>query len=452
MKPPRPLLRAALCLALSLPLCAAADGAVEPENYADLGRVEIVRPQTAARDLVFLIDDAGTGSLAQPLAAQGHLVAHIRLQEFLGNIKRGHADCVNAVTLLDVYSQHVQEKYRFARYQRPVLIGVGAGAALVYGTLAQAPGGLFRAGIGVDFCPELALPAPLCRSESASGWDDLGKGRYRLHPQSRLNTPWFTVDTAPGACPAAAPFRSPADAAPIPAGAVAGRIDQLLTPPRSPVAAPAVDQLPLVELPAAGRGDFFAVLLSGDGGWADIDQDIGNLLSSQGIPVVGWNTLKYFWNRKTPEQAAADLENVIRHYQAVWNKPKVVVIGFSLGADVLPFMLSRLTPVQRAQIRSVSLLSLSHNVDFQFHVTNWLTHSGEDNYRIAPEMKKLGDLSILCLYGKDDDDTLCPELKAANIRVQALPGDHHFDGDYQRAARLILDAARPGQNGAAAPH
>jgi len=441
------LLRAARLFAVLLwPLAAAAaDNGAEHENYADLGNVEILRPAGDARDLVFLIDETAPApdSLARQLAAQGHLVAHIRLAQFLGNVKRGHADCVNAVTLLDVYSQHVQEKYHFARYQRPVLIGVGAAAPLVYGTLAQAPGGLFRAGIGIDFCPELKLPAPLCKSERGPSWDILGSDRYGLRPSPKLNTPWYTFNSKESACAnTAAPFFQPGGStAPT---AAAAQIDRLLTPPAPANAAKVdVDQLPLVELPAAAnQSDFFAVLLSGDGGWADIDQDIGNMLSSRGIPVVGWNTLKYFWNRKTPEQAATDLQRVVRHYQAIWNRKKVLVIGFSLGADVLPFMLSRLPAEQRDQVSGVALLSLSHTVDFQFHVTNWLVNSGEDNYQIAPEMKKLNDLPILCIYGKDDDDTLCRELKLPNIVVRALPGDHHYDGDYQRTTRLILDDLR----------
>lgn len=439
--------RLALLLLLPLPALAA-DAAIDRENYADLGSVELLRPAGEARDLVFLIDGGAGAELARQLAGQGHLVAHIQLAQFLDNIRRGRADCVNAVTLLDVYSQHVQEKYRFARYQRPTLIGTGAAAPLVYGTLAQAPAGLFRGGIGVDFCPQLALPAPLCKGETGPAWETLGQGRYRLRPQARLNTPWHTVDSAAAACPDAAPFKQPGEAG-VPAGGVAARIDHLLTPPPVGPGVPAVDQLPLVELPANGGGDFFAVLLSGDGGWADIDQDIGNELSARGIPVAGWNTLKYFWNRKTPAQAAADLENVIRHYQTVWNKPRVLVIGFSLGADVLPFMLSRLPPELRAQLVNVSLLSLSHSVDFQFHVANWFVNTAGDAYSIAPEMKKLAGLPVLCLYGRDDADSLCPELKTPGFDVRMLPGDHHFNGDYRRAARLILDAAQAGSKAAA---
>jgi hypothetical protein len=38
-----------------------------------------------------------------------------------------------------------------------------------------------------------------------------------------------------------------------------------------------------------------AVVVSGDGGWAGIDRDLGEELAREGLPVVGLNSLQYFW-------------------------------------------------------------------------------------------------------------------------------------------------------------
>jgi type IV secretory pathway VirJ component len=43
----------------------------------------------------------------------------------------------------------------------------------------------------------------------------------------------------------------------------------------------------------------------------------------------------------------------------------------------------------------------------------------------------------VCIYGVDDDDTLCPSLPKQNRRI-GLPGDHHFQGDYETLAKTIL--------------
>ena len=56
-----------------------------------------------------------------------------------------------------------------------------------------------------------------------------------------------------------------------------------------------------------------AVIISGDGGWRDLDQTIARDLQSWGVSVAGVDSLRYFWNHKSPEQAADDLARVIRY-------------------------------------------------------------------------------------------------------------------------------------------
>lgn len=417
----------------------------DQEDFADLGTVEIFSPTTVPNDLLLLMDDSSSQALARQLAEQQHLVALIPLKHLLNNSRKHRDDCIYPVTLLDVYSQHLQQKYRFTHYQKPVLIGTGQAAAMVYTTLAQAPTRLFRAGIGVDFCPTVSLPAPPCKGDGNLHADLIDGAPhkfptdhiYRLQSAS-LGTPWHIIDTATPAC-----ARNGFPAGVIAQRDLAAQIGALIAS-EPPVANAAknttrIDDLPLIELPAANSSsDFLVIFLSGDGGWANIDKDIGSSINSKGIPVVGWNTLQYFWNRKTPAIAAADLQRVITHYQQVWKKQRVVLIGFSFGADVLPFMIDRLPTAQRAQIVDIVLLSLSHSVDFEFHVSAWLGSSGGDTHQIAPELKKISD-PVLCIYGTEDDDTLCKDFKAPNITIVALPGDHHFEGDFESATKLILE-------------
>jgi type IV secretory pathway VirJ component len=91
-----------------------------------------------------------------------------------------------------------------------------------------------------------------------------------------------------------------------------------------------VADLPLVELPAQGTPlGVLAVILSGDGGWANIDRDIGTQLAARGVGVVGFNSLRYFWTRRTPEGAAEDLARILRHYVAAWHPRRVLLLGYS---------------------------------------------------------------------------------------------------------------------------
>ena len=204
-------------------------------------------------------------------------------------------------------------------------------------------------------------------------------------------------------------------------------------------AVPGFGDLPLVELPAQkDSADYLAVILTGDGGWASLDREVGNYLAGQGVPVVGFNTLQYFWNRKTPEQAAQDLERVLSHYLAAWDKPAAVLIGYSLGADVLPFMANRLPRERLDRIKLIVLLGPELSVDFEFHLSNWIGGSSPNDRPVLPEVEKLKGSNLLCLYGQEETDSLCQKLPAGLAKVVELQGAHHFGGDYQAIAEMIL--------------
>jgi type IV secretory pathway VirJ component len=197
--------------------------------------------------------------------------------------------------------------------------------------------------------------------------------------------------------------------------------------------------LPLIEVPAThGTSDTLVVFVSGDGGWAKIDKEICGVLADNGMPVVGLNALQYFWKKRTPESAAGDLQQIVETYLPKWNKERLLFVGYSRGADVLPAMISRLPAKLQARTRLIALLGPSPNVDFEFHVADWM-RSSSAGYAVKPEVDKLGAHRILCLWGEDDSGSLCRELSAPHISVVMLKGAHHFDGGYDKLARIILD-------------
>ena len=67
---------------------------------------------------------------------------------------------------------------------------------------------------------------------------------------------------------------------------------------------------------------------------------------------------KYFWTNRTPEQTAKDLERIIRQYLALWKKEKVVLIGYSLRADIGPFAANRLNEEVKSRIFEYSIILL----------------------------------------------------------------------------------------------
>jgi type IV secretory pathway VirJ component len=199
-------------------------------------------------------------------------------------------------------------------------------------------------------------------------------------------------------------------------------------------------KLPLVEVPSTkGTSDTLVVFVSGDGGWAAIDKSISKVLADSGMPVVGLNALQYFWTRRTPDSASRDLQWIVERYLANWKKERVMYVGYSRGADVLPAMISRLPAGLQSKTRLVALLGPSPSVQFEFHVSDWLLHSSAKGLAVKPEVDKLTTHRILCLSGEDDKDSLCRALSGPHISVVMLKGAHHFDGGYEKLARIILD-------------
>jgi type IV secretory pathway VirJ component len=203
------------------------------------------------------------------------------------------------------------------------------------------------------------------------------------------------------------------------------------------------DPPPIIELPAAKTSDRFAVMLTGDGGWRRIDAKVTERLRLEGIPVVGFDVPKYFRTGRTPEGSACALEQVIRTYKTRWHKDKVILIGYSRGADVLPFMVTRLSSDTRASVQLIALLGLEPSVDFKFHpwwdLGRYVHH--EQQFRVLPEVQKLAGQNVLCVYGDAEKDTLCRQLDPSRFKIVAESGSHHFGGRYDAVAKAILSAA-----------
>ncbi|MEJ2690341.1 MAG: AcvB/VirJ family lysyl-phosphatidylglycerol hydrolase [Deltaproteobacteria bacterium] len=202
-----------------------------------------------------------------------------------------------------------------------------------------------------------------------------------------------------------------------------------------------IADLPVHEVMAEKPGKIVAVLYSGDGGWAGLDRKLARALADSGVSVVGVDSLQYFWKARKPEEAALDLGRLLDYYQEAWQTDRVLLIGYSLGADVLPFMVSRLSREWRQRISLVALLGPSPTASFEFHISEWLGHRPEhDLHPVKPEIEKLTGLKVLCFYGRDEEDSLCPKLPARTVQLQPMEGGHHFGGNYQKIAEILMKA------------
>ena len=85
-----------------------------------------------------------------------------------------------------------------------------------------------------------------------------------------------------------------------------------------------------------------------------------------------------------------------------------------------------------------TLLGISDNAVFEFHVANWLGEPAR-GLPTAPELQRWSGSPYLCLYGEADADSACKELTGHDGSALVMPGGHHFGGDYVEIAQQILD-------------
>lgn len=432
---------------------AAMGGTVNESDYTmpSLGNIAVYRPAGLPTGVVLALSDRNgwdqqSADFARRLAARGAMVAGISTPAFLKALQASKR-CVNPNYGIIDLSRDLQHRWKLPMYNKPILIGRGEGAALAYAALASGPNGAYKAVLSQDFAPVLGGGRPWCKSGSLklTGYGHPTRA-WAFAPSSQLPSPWialtddgrhrmrpaalqrFVARTVSGRLVTAAEQKD---------AALLGQIQPFLAPPpvSADAALPVGLPVTIVTDPAAPRTDMMAVIYSGDGGWVGLDKDVAGQLAHAGIPVVGMDSLSYFWSQRTPQSAAADLSAIIRGYSQHWHRPHVLLVGYSFGADVLPYIVGSLPHAQRARVERLSLLGLSPTADFQFHLSSWLNMDSSPQYPTVPAIMRLRGLPIICVRGTLENDSACPSIPRGLAETVVVPGGHHFD----RNAPLLVN-------------
>jgi type IV secretory pathway VirJ component len=467
--------------AVTTPPCAGAPAAPRNTGRAystrlpagRFGSVSVYFPDGKPRSVaIFLSGDGGWEldviSMARALTDMGAVVIGADIRQYLGSLKRAAqragAPCQMLAADFEALSHQVQKEIGMSEYHVPVLIGHSSGATVVYATLVQSPPGTFAGALSLGFCAAQDFGAASLCPGAGLHYTRNQQHELVLEPAASLEQPWIALQgqqnqvCSPPAVDEFAAQVAGAQVVKLPRvgqgfalernwrrefrDAYARLTARAETPPQRP---PDVDDLPLTEVHARGASDEFALLLTGDGGWAGLDQALAARLAASGVPTVGLNSLKYFWSGRTPEATARDVARLLRHYLVAWNKQRVLLIGYSFGADVLPFVVNRLPPELLERVASVSLLGIDSNASFEVRIADWL---GSDSAGppTRPEVAALTHVPVLCVYGEGESDSICPELSATGIAREQIGKGHHFSGEYALLADRILaiaSSARP---------
>jgi type IV secretory pathway VirJ component len=473
-----------LLLVLSLLGTARAAEPVEGETHLPAGRfgkVTVYIPEGTPQSVaIFLSGDGGWNlgvvSMARALTNMGAVVIGVDIRQYLRALgkaaQREGAPCQLIAGDFENLSHQIQKEIGLFVYHVPVLVGYSSGATVVYATLVQSPPGTFAGALSMGFCPDQDFAgAALCpgaglhytrahRSDAHGEKHDL-----LFEPARTLKQPWIAFQgqkdqvCSAAAVDAFAAQTTGAEVVKLPLvghgfGVERNWMPQFLdaykritlrleTPPVRP---PDIGNLPVMEVHAeSSSSDALALLITGDGGWAGLDQELAARLAADGVPTIALNSLKYFWTERTPEETTQDVTKILRHYLAAWNKQRVLLVGYSFGADVLPFVVNRLPPDLRARVATVSLLGVDSSASFEIKIAGWVG-ADDGGPQTRPEVAAISTVPVLCIYGEGESDSICPDLPQTPghtpVTLAQIGKGHHFSGEYASLADRILAFAR----------
>ncbi len=431
--------------ALSLPVAA-------QQNSFDTGMIpgaHILIPDGELRASVFLISDAGGWGAdeqaeAEALKEKGAAVVGIDFAQYLKALRADDGSCVYMISDIEALAHQVQRSAGAASYKPPIVAGIGEGGALALAMISQSPAATIGEAIAVDPLAGIPLEKQLCTPASKETVD--GRTIYGFVDgdlPAPVSIRFSAAAPAAGRNHATALATGHSDIDVSDSGKSAKQtLAQVL---EDRIGASGSDDdplgLPITVLDASPKFDTMAIIYSGDGGWRDIDKQIGGELQERGIPVIGVDSLRYFWSERQPQETADDLARIIDTYRVKWGVKHVLLVGYSFGADVLPRTYTLLSQKDKARVPQITLLALSRQVDYEVSVEGWLGVAGaaqsgdpvEDIGKIDPHL-------VQCIYGKDEDQDPCPMLAASGVESIGIDGGHHFDGDYKAIAGRIIQS------------
>lgn len=426
-------------------------------SEGSFGKVDVAlvaTTSTAPGTLVLWVD--GGGGIAPP-PLPGRAVLTLSWARYLEGVASSKPKCFYPAGELEELAQEAEKRLGWEAYTRPVIAGDGTGGALAFEALSSAPEGTFEAGLSVATTRTFPSPVGLCKgSKPRTPWD-AKKKRATLAPFTDLAAPWVVVQGSEDAVFSTAQVAELVSSMPstsmvvvtggthaISSGGdwqgIVGRVlDSLSSPTVDASTLPSVlSDLPLHDVhPPAGapEGRPVAILVTGDGGWAGIDRALARAFAKSGLRTVGWDSLSWFWKKRTPEQGGETLARILSAFP---DDTRFVIAGFSFGADVAPFFVNRLPPELAGRVDDLVLIAPSKEASWEIHPVDWIAdvhHRGDKPTR--PELAALA-IPAVCVAPTDETDSPCHDKGLPKVIPVDIKGGHHFGGDYDALTAAIL--------------
>lgn len=444
--------------------------------YGAFGKVVIYHPEKVPDAFILFISgdggwNSGVVNMANQVTAKGAMVAGIDIRHYLKSTKSLKSNCYYPAGDFEEMSLTIQKKYKLNQYLKPILIGYSSGATLAYGILAQAPANTFKGAISIGFCPDIEIDRPLCKGSGLNSHILKAGQSFYLEPCMQLKAPFISLNGTIDQICNFADTKKYVESMPMSEiislpnvghgfSVTRNWVPQFLSAYQKVLKeqsyverissqnqllqsqSPSLlkTDMPLILNPSSVKEDLpLSFFISGDGGWTSFDQSICEKLAEKGMPVVGLDAQKYFWNEKKPNEVADEISVAVKHYLQLWNKNSFVLLGYSFGACVAPFIANNFSDQVKETLKGVYCFSPDVTGDFEIHIYDMLHLKTKDKYNVPGELKQIKSMNPVCIFGSEEDPDLIKDFSATETKVATLPGNHHYNNDFNAIAGIILN-------------
>ncbi|MEA3247641.1 MAG: AcvB/VirJ family lysyl-phosphatidylglycerol hydrolase, partial [Gemmatimonadota bacterium] len=199
--------------------------------------------------------------------------------------------------------------------------------------------------------------------------------------------------------------------------------------------------LPVTAVAPAAGGSRLVLVITGEAGRTAFEASLARALAAAGDGVLVLDSRTYLSEARAPERVAADVAAALQRYERTWKRDQVVIVGYSRGADLAPFIANRLDAAVRSQLAGVVMVAPAGRAAFEITLRDVMGGAPRPtDLPVMPELERLRGTPMLCAYGREERQPFCARLDSTLATVVVRAGGHRLaDPDGRAVARLITD-------------
>lgn len=180
------------------------------------------------------------------------------------------------------------------------------------------------------------------------------------------------------------------------------------------------------------------VFITGDGGYNNFSKSLLHYFDKDGFNRLIFDSKKYFWKKKTPQEASKDFEKYIHLYQEKSKCDNIYIIGHSFSAGVLPFIIHHFSDGLYKKIRHATFLSPDRYASLEVTLSTMLNFKQKANeYEVLPEAIKLKSIPSTFIFCKEGEEDLAALFQNVGLPVTRLDGPHNYNRNFQAIYEAI---------------